>query len=226
MCGRRSGPRSIRLGSGSASSCGLIRRSSRCGCGRWLPNSAMQGGKSIFDDYVREVLPRFLRRRTFQRTVYRPGELVPCDLWEPRELVPVGHGAGASRLCGDCGAVLVAGDRGRPGVLEGGAGHPLGPRPLPRSDRGVAGEAGVGPGGRDRRSRPPDHGVRRVPRVPSEHSEARDWRALAPFPHRPFRPCRPLYPRGSRPQRFRSVAPRKRLSTLTSECFHARPPAC
>src|SRR4051812_23537137 len=50
------------------------------------------GGKTIFDDYVREVRPRFLVRRTFQRTVYRPGELVQCDLWEPREPVPVGHG--------------------------------------------------------------------------------------------------------------------------------------
>jgi transposase len=50
------------------------------------------GGKSIFDDFVREVRPRFLVARTFQRTVYRPGELVQCDLWEPREHVPVGHG--------------------------------------------------------------------------------------------------------------------------------------
>jgi transposase len=50
------------------------------------------GGKSVFDDYVREVRPRFLRPRTFQRTVYRPGELVQCDLWEPRELIAVGHG--------------------------------------------------------------------------------------------------------------------------------------
>jgi hypothetical protein len=50
------------------------------------------GGKSIFDDYVREVRPRFLVRRTFQRTVYRPGELVQCDLWEPSEWIPVGHG--------------------------------------------------------------------------------------------------------------------------------------
>ena len=49
------------------------------------------GGKSIFDDYVREVRPRFQVRRTFQRTIYRPGELVQCDLWEPRDLVPVGH---------------------------------------------------------------------------------------------------------------------------------------
>jgi transposase len=51
-----------------------------------------EGGKSIFDDYVREVRPRFLVVRTFQRTIYRPGELVQCDLWEPREHVPVGHG--------------------------------------------------------------------------------------------------------------------------------------
>jgi hypothetical protein len=51
-----------------------------------------EGGKSIFHDYVREVRPRFLAARTFQRTVYRPGELVQCDLWEPRELIPVGHG--------------------------------------------------------------------------------------------------------------------------------------
>ena len=50
------------------------------------------GGKSIFDDYVREVRPRFLRRRTFQRTLYRRGELAQCDLWEPREPVAVGHG--------------------------------------------------------------------------------------------------------------------------------------
>jgi transposase len=50
-----------------------------------------EGGKSIFDDYVREVRPRFLAARTFQRTIYRPGELVQCDLWEPREHVPVGR---------------------------------------------------------------------------------------------------------------------------------------
>jgi hypothetical protein len=51
-----------------------------------------EGAKTIFDDYVREVRPRFLVRRTFQRTIYRPGELVQCDLWEPREPVAVGHG--------------------------------------------------------------------------------------------------------------------------------------
>jgi transposase len=51
-----------------------------------------EGGKTIFDDYVREVRPRFLVKRTFQRTIYRPGELLQCDLWEPRDPVPVGHG--------------------------------------------------------------------------------------------------------------------------------------
>src|SRR3954464_13765942 len=51
-----------------------------------------EGGKTIFDDYVREVRPRFLIKRTFQRTIYRPAELVQCDLWEPREQIPVGHG--------------------------------------------------------------------------------------------------------------------------------------
>ena len=50
------------------------------------------GGKSIFDDYVREVRPRFLVRRTFQRTLYRRGELAQCDLWEPREPIAVGYG--------------------------------------------------------------------------------------------------------------------------------------
>jgi transposase len=51
-----------------------------------------EGGKTIFDDWVREVRPRYLVRRTFQRTLYRPGELCQFDLWEPREPVPVGHG--------------------------------------------------------------------------------------------------------------------------------------
>jgi len=50
------------------------------------------GGKTVFDDYVREVRRRFVAARTFQRTIYRPGELAQCDLWEPRLPVVVGHG--------------------------------------------------------------------------------------------------------------------------------------
>jgi transposase len=50
------------------------------------------GGRTIFDEYVREVRPRFETKRTFQRTIYQPAELVQCDLWEPREHVAVGWG--------------------------------------------------------------------------------------------------------------------------------------
>jgi transposase len=50
------------------------------------------GGKTIVDDYLREVRPLFLRARTHQRTVYRPGEVCQWDLWEPSGWVPVGHG--------------------------------------------------------------------------------------------------------------------------------------
>ena len=50
------------------------------------------GGKTIVDDYVREVRPLFEVPRTYQRTVYRPGEICQFDVWEPRGEVPVGHG--------------------------------------------------------------------------------------------------------------------------------------
>jgi transposase len=50
------------------------------------------GGKTIVDDYLREVRPLFDPPRTFQRTVYRPGEICQFDLWEPAHEVPVGHG--------------------------------------------------------------------------------------------------------------------------------------
>ena len=50
------------------------------------------GSKTIVDDYLREVRPVFLKLRTHQRTVYRPGEICQWDLWEPSAPVPVGHG--------------------------------------------------------------------------------------------------------------------------------------
>jgi transposase len=70
------------------------------------------GGRSIFDEYVREVRPRFVAARTFQRTIYRPGELVQCDLWEPREHVPVGYGQrrrGWVVTCEVCWSRVIAG---------------------------------------------------------------------------------------------------------------------
>jgi transposase len=50
------------------------------------------GGKTIVDDYLREVRPFFETPRTFQRTIYRPGEICQFDLWEPKDEIPVGHG--------------------------------------------------------------------------------------------------------------------------------------
>lgn len=49
-------------------------------------------GKTVVDDYLREVRPLFAPARTFQRTVYRPGEICQFDVWQPRAEVPVGHG--------------------------------------------------------------------------------------------------------------------------------------
>jgi Mu transposase, C-terminal domain len=50
------------------------------------------GGKTILDDYVREMRPVFAPPRTFQRTHYEAGQLVQFDLWEPKAPIPVGHG--------------------------------------------------------------------------------------------------------------------------------------
>jgi transposase len=51
------------------------------------------GSHSILYAYVQELRPLYAPRlRVFQRTQYRPGELVQFDLWEPGREVPVGHG--------------------------------------------------------------------------------------------------------------------------------------
>ena len=50
------------------------------------------GGKTIVDDYLREVRSFFVTPRTYQRTIYRPGEICQFDLWEPKNEIPVGHG--------------------------------------------------------------------------------------------------------------------------------------
>ena len=50
------------------------------------------GGKTIVDDYLRAVRPLFDPPRTFQRTIYRPGEICQFDLWEPASEIAVGHG--------------------------------------------------------------------------------------------------------------------------------------
>ena len=51
------------------------------------------GSKTILDDLLRELRPRFLPPpRSFQRTRYHPGELAQFDLCEPRVPIPVGYG--------------------------------------------------------------------------------------------------------------------------------------
>jgi transposase len=58
-----------------------------------LERLGYDGGKTILDDLLRELRPRFLPPpRSFQRTRYRPGELAQFDLCEPRSPIPVGWG--------------------------------------------------------------------------------------------------------------------------------------
>jgi len=48
--------------------------------------------KTLVDNYLREVRQLYLPRRTYQRTLYRPGESCQFDLFEPKSPVPVGYG--------------------------------------------------------------------------------------------------------------------------------------
>ena len=58
-----------------------------------LEKLGYRGSKTIVDDLLRELRPRFLPPpRSFQRTRYRPGELAQFDLCEPRSEIPVGWG--------------------------------------------------------------------------------------------------------------------------------------
>ncbi len=56
------------------------------------------GGKTVVDDYLREIRPVFVKARTYQRTVYRPGEICQWDLWETSEPVPVGAASELMKL--------------------------------------------------------------------------------------------------------------------------------
>ena len=110
--GRRRGRSLICSRTGSASSFRLIRGSSRSGCGRWPARSAMRAGSRSSTTMFGRFGPRFVVARTFQRTIYRPGELAQCDLWEPREQVPVGHGQrrrGWVVTCEVCWSRVIAG---------------------------------------------------------------------------------------------------------------------
>jgi transposase len=52
-----------------------------------------RAGKTVVDDYLREVRPLFAPApRTFARGVWRPGEVCQFDVWQPHKEIPVGHG--------------------------------------------------------------------------------------------------------------------------------------
>jgi transposase len=58
-----------------------------------IAEAGYTGGRTILEAYLREVRPLFAPPpRTFQRTIYRPGEICQFDLWEPSRPIPVGHG--------------------------------------------------------------------------------------------------------------------------------------
>lgn len=57
-----------------------------------ITEDGYEGSKTILDDYLRELRPILCPKRTYQRTIYRPGELAQFDLIEPRREIPVGHG--------------------------------------------------------------------------------------------------------------------------------------
>src|SRR3954452_9131777 len=60
--------------------------------GELLEPLGFDGGKTILDDYLREIRPFFQTVRTTQRTIYRPGEVCQFDVWEPKREIPVGYG--------------------------------------------------------------------------------------------------------------------------------------
>ena len=50
------------------------------------------GGITILKEHLARVRPGFLAARTYQRTVYTPGEIGQVDWWHTGAQVPVGHG--------------------------------------------------------------------------------------------------------------------------------------
>ena len=188
----REGGRARPVQARDPSAAGAIRSCPASGFASCLSRWAAPHRKTVVDDYLREVRPLFAPApRTFQRTVYRPGEICQFDVWQPRDEVPVGHGQTRR------GWVVVAClgySRAGAGVLvfsQGDAGPAGRDRRLP--DRGSAGcpgslvwdrQAGIhGHGGR------PVGGVRRVLR-PAEGRLACSASRPTRRPRAPSSACR------------------------------------
>ncbi|MDP9255021.1 MAG: IS21 family transposase [Actinomycetota bacterium] len=57
-----------------------------------LREAGYAGSRTILNDLLRELRPRFAPARTFQRTRYEPGQVCQFDLWHVTRPVPVGCG--------------------------------------------------------------------------------------------------------------------------------------
>jgi transposase len=91
----RRGPRGSKLDSHKPEIHRLLKRDPRLPGKRLrelLEEDGYRGSRTILYDYLREVRPLYLPPRTYQRTSYRPGELLQFDVWEPSREIPVGHG--------------------------------------------------------------------------------------------------------------------------------------
>ena len=83
-----------------------------------ITEAGYRGSKTILDDYLRELRPILCPKRTYQRTVYRPGELAQFDLIEPKAGDPGRPRPDPPGLCRDLRARLVSCRRGRPRLLK------------------------------------------------------------------------------------------------------------
>ena len=117
-----------------------------------------RAGKTVVDDYLREVRPLFAApRRTFQRTVYRPGEICQFDVWQPARGGPGRARPDPPRLGRGRVPGLLARRRGRAGVLDADRGSAGRDRRLPAASGRVAEDVGLGsPGRHPRPRRAPD----------------------------------------------------------------------
>jgi hypothetical protein len=102
------------------------------------------GGKSIVDDYLREVRPLFAPKRTFQRTVYRPGEICQFDVWQPSRGDAGRPRRTPHRLRRGRLSWLLARRRRRADLQQGGSGRALGDQALSVIAGRVAQDAGLG----------------------------------------------------------------------------------
>jgi hypothetical protein len=129
--------------------------------GELLEPLGWDGGKTILDDYLREIRPLFLAARTTQRTIYRPGEICQFDVWQPRAEVPGRSRPDTPGLGLRCVSRLLARRR-RGACVQQADGRSVGrDLALPLAARRAAEHVGLGsPGRHPRPRRAPVAGVR------------------------------------------------------------------